>query len=328
MKSAIKNNTWFYLLIALSLLLFAQRALSQDVKATAELDTTAIRIGQQAKLLLSVAYRVDNGQQMQIHWPAITDTLRKEVEVVAQSKVDTLIPDKNNPFEFVQTKTLYITSFDSGDWAIPPFKFIINSDTNGVSTNALLLTVGTVAVDTTLSIKDIKPPYSENYTWIDWLKDHTYVVYGALAAILAVVIAIYLIRHFRKIPPPTVEVEVPKVPPHVIALEKLDKLKSEKLWQDGKLKLYHTTLSEIIREYIENRFKIQAMEQTTDEILYGFRNVAIDEDSKAQLKQLLILSDMVKFAKEQPLPNENEMSLECAYNFVNGTKREEQQKTA
>lgn len=309
MKSAIKNNTWFYLLIALSLLLFAQRALSQDVKATAELDTTAIRIGQQAKLLLSVAYRVDNGQQMQIHWPAITDTLRKEVEVVAQSKVDTLIPDKNNPFEFVQTKTLYITSFDSGYWAIPPFKFIINSDTNGVSTNALLLTVGTVAVDTTLSIKDIKPPYSENYTWIDWLKDHTYVVYGALAAILAVVIAIYLIRHFRKIPPPTVEVEVPKVPPHVIALEKLDKLKSEKLWQDGKLKLYHTTLSEIIREYIENRFKIQAMEQTTDEILYGFRNVAIDEDSKAQLKQLLILSDMVKFAKEQPLPNENEMSL-------------------
>lgn len=328
MKSAIKYDIWFYVLIALLALLIVKPVLSQNVAATAELDTAAIRIGQQVKLLLNVKYRADNGQHIQINWPAITDTLCKEVEVVAQSKIDTLIPDKNNPLEFVQTKTLYITSFDSGYWAIPPFKFIVNSDTTGVLSNSLLLSVGTVAVDTTLAIKDIKPPYDESYTWIDWLKDHMYVVYGALAAILAVVVAIYLIRHFRKVPPPLLEVEVPKIPAHIIALEKLDKLRSEKLWQEGKLKLYHTTLSEIIREYVENRFKIQAMEQTTDEILYGFRNVAIDEDSKAQLKKLLMLSDMVKFAKEQPLPNENEMSLECAYGFVNGTKREEAVKTA
>ena len=77
-----------------------------------------------------------------------------------------------------------------------------------------------------------------------------------------------------------------------------------------------------INEFIENRFKIQALEQTTDEILYGFRNVSIDEDSRLKLKQLLILSDLVKFAKEQPLPNENELSLSNAYDFVKGTMRE------
>lgn len=320
----IRIVKWFLLLL-FSLPLGEGRggAFAQDIKATAELDTNSIRIGQQVKLNLSIQYRVDKGQQVKVYWPGINDTLIKQVEVVGQTKIDTIIPDKNNPFEFIQRKTLYITSFDSGYWAIPPFKFIVNNDTTGVSTEPLLLEVGTIPVDTSLAIRDIKVPFEENYTWIDWLKDHMYVVYGSLVAILVTIIVIYLIRYFKKVPPPTVVVEVPKIPPHVIAIEKLDKLKNEKLWQEGKLKLYHSSLSEIVREYIENRFKLQAMEQTTDEIVHGFRNIAIDEESRAKLRQVLFLSDMVKFAKEQPLPNENEMSMNNAYEFVNGTKREE-----
>jgi hypothetical protein len=316
-----------FLLVALIFSGATSEAFAQQIKATAKLDTNSIRIGQQIKLQLSIQYRVDNGQQVKIYWPGITDTLRKEVEVVSQSKIDTIIPDKNNPFEFVQTKTLYITSFDSGYWAITPFKFIVNSDTNGVTTEPLLLQVGTVAVDTTLAIKDIKQPFDENYTWIDWIKDNMYVVYGALALVALIIILIYVIKYLNKVPPPAPVVEKPKVPAHIIALEKLDKLKNEKLWQEGKLKLYHSALTDIIREYIENRFKIPAMEQTTDEIVHGFRNIAIDDDSKMKLKQILFLSDMVKFAKEQPLPNENEMSMSNAYEFVNGTKREENNKT-
>jgi hypothetical protein len=88
--------------------------------------------------------------------------------------------------------------------------------------------------------------------------------------------------------------------------------------------LYHSRLTDILREYIENRFKIQAMEQTTDEILFGFRNAAVDEESKHKLKQVLSLADLVKFAKEQPLPNENESSLSNVYDFIHGTKREEE----
>ncbi len=293
---------------------------AQEIKATAKLDSSAIRIGQQVKLQLSIQYRVDNGKQIKIQWPEIADTIRKEVEVVVQTKIDTVIPDKNNPFEFVQTKTLYITSFDSGYWAIPPFKFMINDDTNVFFTEPLLLEVGTIAVDTTLAIKDIKPPYDVNYSLMDWIKDNMYVVYGTLIAILVIILVIYILRYFKKVKPPMVFVETPKIPAHIIAFEKLDKLKNEKLWQEGKLKLYHIILTEIVREYIENRFKIQAMEQTTDEILYGFRNVAIDEESGMKLKKLLILADLVKFAKEQPLPNENEMCLTNAYDFVNGTK--------
>lgn len=296
---------------------------AQDVKVKAELDSSAILIGQQTKLTLSIQYKVNTNDRIHIQWPEITDTLRKEIEVVSQTKIDTVIPDKNDPYTFLQTKSIYITSFDSGYWAMPPFKFIVNGDTAGVYTDALLLTVSTVAVDTTQAIKDIKKPFSTEYTWIDWVKDHKLLLGGILLGILVGSLLLYLIQKRAKKPKPVVEEKIIIIPPHVTALEKLEKLKSEKLWQEGKLKQYHIALTDIIREYIENRFKIQALEQTTDEILHGFRNVAIDAESREKLRQILLLGDLVKFAKEQPLPTENEMSMNNAFDFVNGTKREE-----
>lgn len=291
-----------------------------QIKATAKLDSNEIIIGQQVKLQLSIQYRVDGGKRIQVLWPEITDTIRKEVEVVSQSKIDTIV-DKADPFLFTQTQTLNITSFDSGYWAIPPFKFLAG-DTNGIFTDPLLLQVSTMAVDTTQAIKDIKEPYEETYTWIDWLKDNMIYVWVLLGALLVLLIFYLIVRYTRKVKPPMVEVEIPKIPAHIIAFEKLDKLKTENLWQNGKLKLYHSQLTDIIREYIENRFKIQALEQTTEEILYGFRKVAIDDESKSKLKQVLIIADLVKFAKEQPLPNENEMSMTNSYDFIHGTKQD------
>jgi hypothetical protein len=298
-------------------------SVAQDVKVSASLDSNSIKIGEQVKLHLNIQYRVDKGKHISVKFPEIADTLRKEIEVVSQSKTDTIV-NKNEPFIFNQSRTLTLTSFDSGYWAIPPFKFLVNGDTAGFLTEPLLLQVNTVSVDTTKAIKDIKAPYEEIYTWMDWLKDNIYVLYGGLAAILVIIIIIYLIRKYRKRPMPVVPVDVPIIPAHVIAFDKLEKLKNEKLWQEGKLKLYHSSLTDILREYIENRFKIQALEQTTDEILFGFRNVAVDDESKLKLKQVLILADLVKFAKEQPLPNENELSMNNVYDFINGTKREEE----
>ncbi len=295
---------------------------AQEIKAIATLDSNSIVIGQQTQLRLSVQF--NDLKKVRANFPVLGDTIRKEIEVVAESKVDTVFNEKAQ-YKYTLTKVFAVTSFDSGYWAIPPFKFDVNSnDTNAIYSEPLLLQVNTMPVDTTLAIKDIKSPYEETYTWIDWLKDNMYVVYTGLAAILVIIIIILFIRYFRKVPPPMVAVEVPKIPAHIIAFEKLEKLKSEKLWQEGKLKAYHSLLTDILREYIENRFKIQALEQTTDEILFGFRNIAIDEDSKDKLKQVLVLADLVKFAKENPLPGENELSMTNVYDFVNGTKRDEE----
>ncbi|MBL7883480.1 MAG: hypothetical protein JNL69_05390, partial [Bacteroidia bacterium] len=198
----------------------------------------------------------------------------------------------------------------------------INDDTNGVFTSALLLQVGTIDVDTTQAIKDIKAPFDQSYNFIDWIKDNMNVVYAILITIVLVILIVYLSKKLKNTAP-ELKIELPPIPAHIIAFEKLDKLKEQKLWQEGKLKLYHSALTDILREYIENRFKIQALEQTTDEILFGFRNVSVDEESKAKLKSTLLLADLVKFAKEQPLANENELSMSNVYDFINGTKKEE-----
>jgi hypothetical protein len=290
----------------------------QHLQVSAKLESDNIKIGEETKLILKISYKVDNGKANKIIFPATTDTIRKEIEINSESKIDTIIPDKNKPFEFIQSKTLYITSFDSGYWAIPPFAFLV--DTTKYETEALLLHVGSVAVDTASAIKDIKEPFEEPYGIIDWIKDNKVLLGGILLAILVIIIAIYQYKKYlrnRK----NIKVEPPKplIPPHLLALQKLEALQNEKLWQEGKTKMYYSKLSEIAREYIELRFKIQALEQTTEEILHGFKSYAVAKESMDKLKQILVLADLVKFAKEQPLPAENEMSISNAIDFIKDT---------
>jgi hypothetical protein len=116
----------------------------------------------------------------------------------------------------------------------------------------------------------------------------------------------------------------PADPPHVVALRELDKLRSEKLWQNNRTKDYYIRLSDIIRTYIEGRFGVTAMEMTSDEIIEGMRFSGFEDNNLInRLRNLFTLSDLVKFAKAQPLPDENETAMLDAYLFVNNTKIDE-----
>lgn len=295
-------------------------ALAQEVDVSATLDTTVIRIGEQTKLHLTVQYRGDQGQDIKIYWPDLKDTLQDKIEIINKTKVEK-INDKNDPLLFTQQQTLTITSFEEGFYPVKPIAFMINGDTGNIrETEAFLLEVKTIEVDTSQAIKDIKGPLSEPF---DWREAIPYVLWGL--AILAVIAAIVwaIIKLTRK-KTATIE-KKPKIliPPHIKALEALTQLKAQHLWQKGKVKQYHSAISDILRTYIEERFKVNALEQTTEEILTSLRSVVIDNESKAKLKQVLMLADLVKFAKEQPLPQENEMSLSNAFSFVEGTARPE-----
>jgi len=99
-------------------------------------------------------------------------------------------------------------------------------------------------------------------------------------------------------------------------------LKEKKVWQKGKIKLYHSELTFIIRKYIERRYQTPAMEQTSNEIIEALVKNGFNNNTQlGQLKMLLFSADMVKFAKAKPLPDENETALLNAYIFVNETKQ-------
>lgn len=321
-SSQLTVGSWIILLIVI---IFSQSLLSQNVSVNAKLDSNSILIGEQTKLHLSVSYKPDQGD-IQILWPTLGDTLgTKNIEIVEKSKIDTTIPDKTtDQYVLVQSQVLTLTSFDSGFYAIPPLKFIVNGDSlHPKETDALLLQVNNVPIDTTKAIREIKPPLEVPYGWLDVLKEYLPLIGYTLLGIAILAALVYYLRKFRKAKP-VVVAEDPKIPPHIIALQELEKLRDQKLWQEGKFKQYHSSISDIIRGYIEKRFKVQALEQTTDEIIQSFRSIVIDKESKEKLKRMLVLADLVKFAKEEPLPNENELSLNLAFEFINGTSREEE----
>ncbi|HWY38896.1 MAG TPA: hypothetical protein VNY73_10075, partial [Bacteroidia bacterium] len=293
---------------------------SQEVKAYATIDTSKIRIGEQTKIDLYIVYK-STCKNCNIQWPRISDTLRKEIDVVNVSKIDTTIPDKNKPDEIQQHQTITITSIDSGYWAISPFAFIVNNDTaKPIETQPFLLEVFTVPVDTAeASIRDIKAPLDEPFDWHEYLP----YIYWSVAALLVIIIIIFLIVKFAKKKPDTIVPPRPKEPPHITALQNLENVRNRKLWQEGKYKEYHTLISDTLRMYIEGRYGVAAMELTSDEIFKVMKSQVIDPVSMEKLRQVLILADYVKFAKVVPIDVENELSLNSAIDFVNGTKREE-----
>ncbi len=303
------------------LLLIMARVVSAQVTVNAVLDTGKIRIGEQTKIDLYLNYDAKQ-KDLKVSWPIIEDTLKKEIEVVNVSKIDTTIPDKKSPEIIQQHLQLTITAFDSGYFAIAPFKFVVNNDTaHPLLTEALLLEVHTVPTDTTVAkIKDIKPPFDEPFDW-RWYLPYAYWGIGILAAVLVTILIVR--RYYRNKPQPAAVPDEPVIAPHIPALQALEKIKAESVWKEGKIKEYYSGIADTVRLYIEGRFRINALELTSDEILQVFRSQVVDSESKDKLRQLLTLSDLAKFAKQVPIEAEHIITLNNAFDFVNGTKREE-----
>lgn len=309
--AAVRNSALAYALMPV-----AGQAMAQAIRPVAVLDSATILIGQQVHVDLSVGYRADAGA-VEVQWPLITDTLTAKVPVLHDSHVDTILPDKDkDPYLFKQVRTLTITSWDSGYWAIPPFTFVINGDT--VETAALLLTVNTVAVDTTQAIRDIKEIYTVPFSLLDWLREHWPWIAGGLTAV-ALLTALYIVLYKRARKPKPVAPPPPPLPAHQRALLALEALQQRTLWQQGRTKEYHTALTDILRSYVEERFRVPAMERTTDELLAGLRTSVMPRSQQERLGNVLRLADMVKFAKWNTVPAENEQTMAAAIQLVQET---------
>jgi len=286
----------------------------QEIKLGTSLEHDSIWLGDQIKLLIVV----EQDGASKVEFPHLPDSIQK-IEILKRSKIDTSKLEGSR----IQLKQSYlVTCFDSGAHYIPPFYFRLKNGEriDSVRTNELTLFVKFPPVDLKRGPADIKKPFSAPVTFKEiapWLLGII-----LLAAILFLVI--YAISRSRKNRPIFQRPPKPKLPPHIIALQELDKLKTEQLWQHEKVKDYYTRLTDIIRVYIEERFEMPAMEQTTFEILNGFKSlkIQIEAGSVKELKEILELADLVKFAKLAPLPNENDLMLSNAYQFVRETTRE------
>ena len=302
------------LLLALSgAFLSGGKAYAQQTLVDVKVDSAAILIGEQTVSHLTVTTDRDKAVQLVIP----RDTLMAGVEVLDIPKADTTLIDNDR---MLIRQDLLVTSFDSSLYLLPPFKVIDDIDT--VYSNQVALKVSTVPVNADkpeefYDIKEVwKPPFvlADYYPWI----------FGILLALFLICVIGYVIQRIRNRKPiiPFKKPE-PKLPPHEQAMKELDEIKQQKLWQQGRNKEYYTLITDTLRRYIVDRFGINAMEMTSGEILDIIRKQQEANSVYESLKQIMQLSDFVKFAKMNPLPDENDLSLMNAYLFINQTKVEE-----
>ena len=294
--------------------------IGQYTGAVAIIEKDAIKIGDQVRMELNVT--VPAGSRLQ--WPMLLDTLARNVEILRKSGIDTVSSDKE---QFTLKQEIIITSFDSGTYVIRPIIFKYNRAGDTVTffteTRPVTLDVQTIQTDPAQDIKPIKPPLKAPVTFREMLP---WIGVAMLILIIAGLVYYYLKR--KKLQPPVVATRLKTtIPPYEAAIEALETLRMKKLWQSGRIKEYYSELTDIVREYIELRYPVRALEMTTSEINAALRQTEVTATAREKLNQVLILADLVKFAKEQPMPVENEQSLNLCTEFVMETKPRKEEET-
>ncbi len=295
----------------LVILLLGSFSLQAQPNVSASLDSSRILIGDQVQL--HVYAENSPGEQVESADYSGLEQI-PELEILKISPWDTL-PSGD---QFLLRQNLTLTSFDSGYYVIPPIPINYLRSNGGkgtVKTNDLALSVETVFMPgDSLQLAPIKSIIEEPLKFSDFLP--------YLGIALGIGLGILLAYFFVKRKPEKEIVAAPKIirPPHEIALEKLSALKAQKLWQQGKVKEYHSELTYIIREYLEGRFQTPALESTTAEIMRSMRNKIEEDDLYRQLRELLQVADLVKFAKAKPAADIHDRASAEAESFVERTK--------
>ncbi len=284
-----------------------------SIVVSASIDSTELWVGDQSTLHLQAL----QDKETIVDFPIYGEELVPGIEVVARSERDTT---EQADGRIIVKQDLTITSFADSLFYIEPIPFVSNGDT--FLTDPLTLNViQPFEIDTAANaITDIKPIYRAPIWWWGIIR---WILLGL--GIIALGIGIYFLVKYIKANQKQAD-EAEKINPELlrpaeeVALEKLDKIKAEKIWQQGRLKDYYTELTDVVREYIARRFEITAEEKTSDEILRELKPILMEQkELYTRLKDMLRLADLVKFAKWNALPDENEISLLSAYQFVRET---------
>jgi len=243
------------LFFGLILIILSVNISAQTISVGAFTDTTDYLVGDFINYDIEVITR----KNVEVLAPSLPDTLT-QLELISREEPVTTEDEKSRMtiFKFI------LAGYDSIQAVIPPVvvEYRTTNDTSfkKIISDSVVINIHTVPVSTAEEIKDVKSPITIPYDW-RWL-----LIWAAIG--LLIVIAVYF--SYKKYKQKKLEQPVKKkiitIPPHVKALASLEKLENEKLWQKGFVKDYHSRITEIIRNYFEERFDLPAMELTTTEL--------------------------------------------------------------
>jgi hypothetical protein len=239
--------------------------------------------------------------------------LRVEADIPESQPISFFVIDTIPHFEFLSSEPIdtantstgtvlsqsyRITSFDSGHWVIPSFVLY-----GKLGTDTLPIDVGYTPFDTARPYHDIKDIIEVNPAEEKKKKDNQWIYPALAAAVLLVIILILALRRKKK---PVVKPAEPPPDPFKVAMEKLQKLKGQKV----DAKDYYSRLVDIFRQYVLDKKGIHSLQQTTDDLVVQLRELKIPNTLFERLAQALRISDFTKFAKYVPSAEDDRNSYD------------------
>lgn len=265
---------------------------AQQVSVRAFVDRSEILIGEPIRLQLEASLPAETDAK----WFSL-DTI-PHFEFISIEEIDTA----GNTNGANLSQVLTVTSFDSGQWVIPPLEMIVNGK---------YYLTDSFPVSVAYSDYDPSQPYHDIKDIIEIENPYTKYINWALAAltVISLLAVVYFLRK-RSVQP--IQQTVPKgikLAPYDQAIQLLDELKQQQLPEKGQVKLYYTRLNDILRSFLENKMIMATMQKTNDQLMVQVKDTGLQNDSFIALAQALRMSDAVKFAKYVPDIGDNEKSF-------------------
>ncbi len=284
-------------------LFFSVCGFAQQISSS--IDSTQIKIGSQFNLTIKAKVNAKD----KVVFPA--GKFFGALEILESYPIDTVKND--NQYELI--KKYGLTQFDSGRYVIP--KLLVKINQKEFRTDSLSILVNDVKVDTTkqqmYDIKDIIA--TEEKPMSEWWK---------LLILLVLIVAsgfasYFIIKRLQKGQEQKEEFFASPIEKAIAYLQNLDK---KQLVQRGDVKEYYSEMTDITRTYIEESIHIPAMESTSSELMEALKKAIADKkmfvnrEELDKFKRVLENSDLVKFAKSQPLPFEIETDKKIIDKFL------------
>jgi len=284
---------------------------SRNLSIESRVDKSTITIGELVKYSITVT----RDESVQVEMPGLAANLGgfeiRDYQVHEPKKINGQIVEQ---FDYV------ISTFDVGEFEIPPltirYKTAGDTTTRELKTETIKLIVQSLKPNPEGDIKDIKPPLEIPRDLRRWI-----ILAGIVLLLLtAAAVAAYIIRKKLRGEALIPKKVTPPRPAQEVALEELEALTKSGLLEAGAVKEFYIRLSEIIRRYIEGRWRIIAMEMTTGEVVEDLRQAEVPDEVVGMVEEFLESCDLVKFAKYLPTDEENRKAVEQAYDLVRRTK--------
>lgn len=295
-----QGNSYFLF----SLFFFLFTFLSQ-AQVTSSIDSTKIKIGEE--ILYTINVQADSTDV--VIFPE--EQTFAPLEMIESYKTDTTFEAS----KLRLIKKYGLTQFDSGHYTIPPQRIFINN--KPFLTDSLKVEVADVPVDTTKQkMFDIKPAVEVKSPPFDWLL----LLYWLVPILLIVGIAIYLFR--RKKRKDAAEKQLPPYEEAIVALKTLD---NSQLLKENKSKEYYSSLTEIVKRYLDREVDEAALESTSDELITRLMmhkdagSFDFDLDTIRKLDAIFKRADLVKFAKMNQESGQAEVDRKTIEEIINET---------